>query len=45
MPPLDTASLPASLLDRFAGTTAERLIALLRFLIPLTGGASTMCAF
>jgi hypothetical protein len=45
MPPVDTANLPASLLDRFAGTTAERLIALLRFLMPLTGGASTMRGF
>ena len=44
MPPLDIASLPASLLDRFAGDPGERLIALLRFLIPLTGGA-TMRAF
>jgi hypothetical protein len=45
MPPLDIASPPASLLDRFAGTTAERLTALLRFLTPLTGGAATMRAF
>jgi hypothetical protein len=44
MPPLDIARLPASLLDRFAGDPGERLIALLRFLIPLTGGA-TMRAF
>lgn len=45
MPPVDIASLPASLLDRFAGATAERLTALLRFLTPLTGGTSTMRAF
>jgi hypothetical protein len=45
MPPVDIASLPASLLDRFAGTAAERLIALLRFLTPLTAGAATMRVF
>jgi hypothetical protein len=45
MPPVDIASLPASLLDRFAGTVAERLIALLRFLTPLTAGAATMRVF
>jgi len=31
---------PVSLLDRFAGELREQLIALLRFLGPLTGGAS-----
>jgi hypothetical protein len=45
MPPVDTASLPASLLGRFAGDVAERLTALLRFVAPLTGGASAMRAF
>lgn len=44
MPPLDTAGLPASLLDRFAGDLADRLTALLRFVAPLTGGVSTMRA-
>jgi hypothetical protein len=38
--PLELAALPVSLLDRFAGDLRERLIALLRFLGPLTGGAS-----
>ncbi|HME24447.1 MAG TPA: hypothetical protein VKI44_24460 [Acetobacteraceae bacterium] len=45
MPPVDTAGLPASLLDRFAGDLADRLTALLRFVAPLTGGASAMHAF
>ena len=36
--------LPASLLERFAGDGAEQLIALLRFLGPITGGASAMHA-
>ena len=45
MPPVDIASLPASLLDRFAGDIAEQLISLLRFLGSLTGGASAMRAF
>ena len=40
VPPLDIASLPASLLERFAGDIREQLVRLLRFLRPLTGGAS-----
>ena len=44
MPPLDIAGLPVSLLDRFAGDIEQKLIALLRFLGPLTGGASAMRA-
>lgn len=40
MPPIDHGRLPASLLERFAGGSAERLIALLRFLEPITGGAA-----
>ena len=43
--PIDIAALPVSLLDRFAGDMGEQLIALLRFLGPLTGGASAMRAF
>ena len=39
-PPIDVAALPVSLLERFAGDPHEQLIALLRFLGPLTGGAS-----
>jgi hypothetical protein len=34
-----------SLLDRFAGDIAQKLTALLRFLGPLTGGASAVRAF
>jgi hypothetical protein len=45
VPPLDIAGLPVSLLDRFAGGLDQKLIALLRFLGPLTGGASAMHAF
>ena len=45
MPPVDIASLPASLLDRFVGDIAEQLASLLRFVAPLTGGASVMRAF
>jgi hypothetical protein len=40
MPPVDHQRLPASLLERFAGGGAEQLMALLRFLAPLTGGAA-----
>jgi hypothetical protein len=38
MPPVEHDRLPASLLDRFAGSAADRLIALLRFIAPITGG-------
>jgi hypothetical protein len=44
VPPLDTAALPASLLKRFAGDVRERLLGLLRFLGPLSGGAAAMHA-
>ena len=43
--PIDIAALPVSLLDRFAGDLEQRLLSLLRFLGPLTGGASAMRAF
>jgi hypothetical protein len=43
--PIDIAALPVSLLDRFAGDIEQKLIALLRFLAPLTGGASATRAF
>jgi hypothetical protein len=38
MPPVDQARLPASLIERFTGSGAEQLIALLRFIAPITGG-------
>jgi hypothetical protein len=38
MPPVDQDHLPASLLERFAGSDGEQLIALLRFIAPITGG-------
>ena len=40
MPPVETGTLPASLLERFTGDDEDRLVALLRFLCPITGGAS-----
>jgi hypothetical protein len=39
MPPVDQQRLPGSLLERFVGGLEERLIALLRLLGPITGGA------
>lgn len=45
MPPADPTRLPASLLDRFVGGADERLVALLRLLLPITGGARPMQAF
>jgi hypothetical protein len=38
MPPVDEERLPEALLERFTGSAAERLVALLRFLSPLSGG-------
>ncbi len=38
MPPVDQDRLPASLIERFTGSGVERLIALLRFIAPITGG-------
>lgn len=40
MPPVNNAELPASLLERFVGSSEQqRLILLLRWLSPLTGGS------
>ena len=39
MPPVDHDRLPASLIERFTGDHAKQLIALLRFIGPITGGA------
>ena len=38
MPPVDPGRLPAALIERFAGDDADRLVALLRFMGPVTGG-------
>jgi hypothetical protein len=38
MPPVDQDRLPAALIERFTGDDAEQLIALLRFIAPVTGG-------
>jgi hypothetical protein len=38
MPPVDQDRLPAALIERFAGDAADRLVALLRFIAPITGG-------
>jgi hypothetical protein len=43
--PIDIAGLPVSLLERFAGDIEQKLTALLRFLGPLSGGASARRAF
>lgn len=45
VPPPDPCRLPASVLARFAGGDERRLIAFLRFLAPITGGASMQHAF
>ena len=39
MPPIDEAQLPGALIERLAGDAQDRLIGLLRFLSPVTGGA------
>jgi hypothetical protein len=38
MPPVDTDLLPTSLLERFSGDEQARVIGLMRFLGPITGG-------
>jgi hypothetical protein len=38
MPPIDRQRVPASILERFTGDDADRLVALLRFIGPVTGG-------
>lgn len=40
MPPIDHGRLPASLLERFTGDDTDRLVALLRFVGPVTGGCA-----
>lgn len=40
MPPLDPKRLPACLLERFAGSGSEALLAVLRFLTPISTGAA-----
>src|ERR1700690_1345843 len=40
MPPVDHDRVPVELIERFTGDGAEPLIALLRFLGPITGGAA-----
>lgn len=44
MPPVQRAQLPASLLERFAGSALERLLALLRFITPITTQSTTVRA-
>lgn len=44
MPPVDQDRLPAALIERFTGDAADRLVALLRFLGPVTGGAAMQAA-
>jgi hypothetical protein len=39
MPPVERECLPGSLIERFSGGDADRLIAMLRFLGPITGGS------
>ena len=38
MPPVEHDRLPASLIERFTGGNADRMIALLRFVAPMTRG-------
>ena len=45
IPPVDPMRLPASLLDRFAGdSVSERILGLLQFVSPITGGAKAVQA-
>jgi hypothetical protein len=38
MPPVDRDRMPTALFERFTGDIADRLVALLRFMGPITGG-------
>lgn len=42
MPPVPHATLPAALLERFAGSARERLLGLLRFIAPITTETATV---
>jgi hypothetical protein len=44
MPPVDQERLPVSLLGRFSGAAAEQLTAVLRLLLPITGGNAVHAA-
>jgi hypothetical protein len=44
MPPVRRSELPASLLERFSGDLQERLLALLRFIAPITSETATVRA-
>lgn len=44
MPPVSVQELPASLLERFAGAPAERLLLLLRWLSPISTGSPAVHA-
>ena len=44
MPPVDQDRLPVSLIERFIGSGQERLIAVLRLLLPITGGNAVHAA-
>jgi hypothetical protein len=44
VPPVTTADLPASLLNRFDGETEQQLVSLLRFLAPITTGRGILRA-
>ena len=44
MPPVERSLLPASLLERFVGDARERLLALLRFIAPITSESATVRA-
>ena len=42
MPPVAPAQLPASLLERFAGSARDQLLGLLRFIAPMTTSSATV---
>lgn len=44
MPPVESSQLPASVLERFMGAARDRLLALLRWLSPITTGSAAVHA-
>ncbi len=45
LPPVQRSELPAALLERFAGGAQERLLGLLRFILPITTGSAMAQVF
>jgi hypothetical protein len=45
LPPIECAQLPAALLERFPGMAAERLLEMLRYLVPISSESAVWAGF